>query len=58
MNIEEIIENLDTIIKTSSYYFYDDEKKKNKAIKIIKKLKKHIKKGNIDKVMVEGDDDD
>lgn len=58
MNMEEVIEYLDVIIKTSSYYFYDDEKKKNKAIKMIKKLKKHLKKGNIDKVIVEVDDDD
>lgn len=58
MSVNDLIQDIDTLIKNSRFYTYDSEEKYLKAISKLEKLKKLLEEGKYNKVFTdEGDDD-
>lgn len=58
MSVNDLIQDIDTLIKNSRFYIYDSEEKYLKAISKLEKLKKLLEEGKYNKVFTdEGDDD-
>ena len=57
MDYTELIKDIDHLINISRYFTYGSEKEYNEAIKKLRKLKKLIDNGRVDKFLKNGADD-